>query len=274
MAMLEDLKFFDERLEDQFEEELRVRKRQAVRGFGTFRFWLLVGVTLRVWQWVALAADVMQAAIGCLNHVHMAPSHEGIRPVGSLMYLSYGSTAMWIWMYTTFSFLPFWLELVKAAAVAVVLLAFNDRLCRDSPGLRQAYATIDALAQLALRRWLPAFFSAATDVASPPHHLCVQYQMHVVLLAFLASTWAVYRTERRMRLEFLLRFAEQENQQPGPARRSGSQLELAAAGVAAAAEEADAGPSAVSDLDFLVGFGIPAALGVLMMFAMDHGFAT
>lgn len=45
--MLEDLKFFDERLEDQFEEELRVRKRQAVRGFGTFRFWLLVGVTLR-----------------------------------------------------------------------------------------------------------------------------------------------------------------------------------------------------------------------------------
>jgi hypothetical protein len=232
----------------------------------------------RAWQWAALLTDVAQAAIGCYNHVHMAPSGEGISPLASLVYLSYGSTALWMLCYTSFSHLPFWMELVKAATISVVLLAFNDRICRDSPGLRRAYGVIHQLVRVVLRHrplagalWPAAAHTQLAQQAGgsgsggAPHAtwICTQYQMHVVLLAFVATTWAVHRTERRLRLQMLYRCTQQST-----TAQSSSRHELAGAATASLEEEAASG-SAVSDMDFFLGFGIPAALGILMVFALD-----
>ncbi|KAI3433532.1 hypothetical protein D9Q98_003342 [Chlorella vulgaris] len=315
MAMLSDLRFWDDRLETCFEHELAETRAGAVSGFAIFRAGTLIFVTakaviegqswtitllfavglmcsllpylsvrcrdrkhFRAWQWAALLTDVAQAAIGCYNHVHMAPSGEGISPLASLVYLSYGSTALWMLCYTSFSHLPFWMELVKAATISVVLLAFNDRICRDSPGLRRAYGVIHQLVRVVLRHrplaralWPAAAHTQLAQQAGgsgsggAPHAtwICTQYQMHVVLLAFVATTWAVHRTERRLRLQMLYRCTQQST-----TAQSSSRHELAGAATAALEEEAASG-SAVSDMDFFLGFGIPAALGILMVFALD-----
>jgi hypothetical protein len=246
----------------------------------------------RAWQWLAVLTDVLQAAIGCYNHQHTAPSHEGITSVASLVYLPFGSAALWVVCYSSFSHLPFWLELVKAAAVSVVLLAFNARLCRDSPGLRRAYSTLHAglrgvvrscqasspwaaLPPIGEAQWSGAE-GALGELAQRPGmmdcdrtQLCSQYQMLVVLLAAVAAMWAVFRTERHLRLAFLRRYAQlSEGQLAQLAAYDAGEAALAEAAAEAWAEEAEGG-SATSDLEFLLGFAAPAALGILMIFSMD-----
>lgn len=61
----------------------------------------------------AIATDVVQAAIGSLHHRHMAPSHASNSPAASLAYLAYGSTVLWLYCYSLFSFLPFRLQLLQ-----------------------------------------------------------------------------------------------------------------------------------------------------------------
>ena len=116
----------------------------------------LVVCLCRLGRWATVLADVAQVGIGCLNHRHMAPSRPDIHPAASLAYLAYGSTALWPHCYTAFSFLPFPLELLKAAVCCMVLLAGSPRLCATSPGLRVGYATLHACLGWAARPLLAA----------------------------------------------------------------------------------------------------------------------
>jgi hypothetical protein len=126
--------------------------------------------TRRLGQWGAVLTDVLQAAIGCVNHRYMAPSQQGIHPAASLAYLLYGSTFMWLHCYTAFSFLPFPLELLKAALCCMVLLASSPHLCATSWGLRAGYATLHAgvtrAAQPLLAALQPALRAAAPLVVA------------------------------------------------------------------------------------------------------------
>jgi hypothetical protein len=122
--------------------------------------------TCRLGQWGAVLTDVLQTAIGCVNHRYMAPSQQGIHPAASLAYLLYGSTAMWLHCYTAFSFLPFPLELLKAALCCMVLLASSPHLCATSWGLRAGYATLHAGVTRAAQPLLAAL-QAALRAAAP-----------------------------------------------------------------------------------------------------------
>jgi hypothetical protein len=187
---------------------------------------------------------MLQAGIGCLNHRHIAPSRPGMCPVASLTYLVYGSTTLWLHCYTAFSFLPFPLELLKAALCCMVLLASSPHLCATSWGLRAGYATLHAgvtrAAQCGSRALMDAVSPtlgaaamAATagisdtrgESASLPltvgasqqevdSAVCLQYQTPVLLLfGFVASTWAVHRAERCLRTKFLLSCCGRQQQE-------------------------------------------------------------
>lgn len=93
-------------------------------------------------RYASVLTDVVQAAIGCANHHRTAPSHHGIGPMAAVAYLPFGSTALWMYCYTAFSFLPFHLELLKAGLVCTVLVVNSSSLCRRSPGLLAGYAAL------------------------------------------------------------------------------------------------------------------------------------
>ena len=121
----------------------------------------------------------------------MAPSHAGVQPVHALVYLLYGSTALWMLAYSSFSTLPFRMLLVQQALVvscagrragargcsptnlagrrcsastasvpsahapspwqAMVLLVGSGSMCEESEGMRAGYAALHALLQRAQR---------------------------------------------------------------------------------------------------------------------------
>ncbi|KAL4457522.1 hypothetical protein ABPG75_012387 [Micractinium tetrahymenae] len=238
----------------------------------------------------AILCDVLQAAIGCANHTRMAPAHPGIGPLASLAYLPFGSTALWLPCYAAFSALPFHLELVKTGLVTTVLLASSPSMCAASVGLPLGYSTLHAALRAVWRRLgaaaasivtLPAALDAATcgplaaqeqgmtgadrsivgdaigEAARPAASaVCVQYQTLLLLTVFLATAWAVHRTQRRMRTRFLL----------CTAAAAGSSGPAASLSAAAAAELV--GPQPDSSLDFLC-LGVPAALCVLFAVSLS-----
>lgn len=71
----------------------------------------------RLAHWGTLATEVLQATIGVINHRHMAPSHVGGQPAAAVVYLFYGSTALWMHGYSAFSMLPFHLLLAQQSLV-------------------------------------------------------------------------------------------------------------------------------------------------------------
>lgn len=209
----------------------------------------------------------------------MAPAHDGMGHLASLVYLPFGSTALWLPCYAAFSALPFHLELVKAGLVTTVLLACSPAMCAGSAGLLGGYAALHAALRCVWRRLGPAAArilsppsvlaagaacvqvaaaeqraSAATTPASA--RLCVQYQTVLVLAVFLATTWWVHRTQRRMRARFLWRTAAGTD-------GTGPGAHLAAAAVAEMV-----GPQPDSALDFLC-LGVPAALCVLFAVSLS-----
>lgn len=181
--------------------------------------------------------EVLQAAIGGFLHRHMAISHAGIRPGASLVYLSYGSTVLWLHCYALFSWLPFRLLLVQQGAAAAVLLAWSPSMCASSPGLQVGYRTLHGLlprrlkvwvARLCLGFWQPAACAAVPALgtagaggaaalaaaADSDVALCMHYQPTALLLfGFIASTWLAWCGEVRQRTGFLQRTLLR--QQPG-----------------------------------------------------------
>lgn len=71
----------------------------------------------RLAHWGTLATEVLQATIGVINHCYMAPSHVGGQPAAAVVYLFYGSTALWMHGYSAFSVLPFHLLLAQQSLV-------------------------------------------------------------------------------------------------------------------------------------------------------------
>jgi hypothetical protein len=240
-------------------------------------------------------ANVLQAAIGCMNHRYMAPSRPGIHPAASLAYLPFGSTAMWLHCYTALSFLPFPLELLKAALCCMVLVASSPHLCGTSWGLRAGYATLHAgLARpvrhgarqmlAALRPALDAAAAvaracgatceklAAAAAAGASQHdtdtaVCLQYQTPVLLLlGFVGATWVVHRAERRLRTDFLRSCCErgEKEQRAAPPQGPGRQQPLQRAALQAAAAQELAAPLP-SDLEFLICFALPGIFCILLV---------
>lgn len=81
----------------------------------------------------------------------MAPASPAIGPLAALAYLPFGSNALWLVCYATFSALPFHLELLKTGLVATVLLACSPAVCAGSAGLLVGYAALDARLRAAWR---------------------------------------------------------------------------------------------------------------------------
>lgn len=181
--------------------------------------------------------------------------------------------------------------------VATVLLSAARHVCASTWALRRGYCVLHTLLRgallLPLRALAPADFastdgaaagvcSGAADIgactagsaAAPDLHpcqglgcscggglalpLCTRYQTVVVLLVgFVGSTWAIFQTERRLRLKFLASWQPREPAPPdgGAAAATAARAPEKARAVAAAPR---LGGPAPTSLDFCLNFALPA----------------
>lgn len=92
--------------------------------------------------------------------------------------------------------------------VCVVLLAFSERICSLSWGLRCGYHTLGCLLGWPHPAGWPLAclqqIAQAPAAARAAMQACQRWQVGVLLLpGFVGATWAIFRAERRLRLAFL-----------------------------------------------------------------------